>query len=149
LAKLCGLFGKTRQAWYEATWHQDRTAEAATKYIQANHRARSRTDPRDTTQVRHLKTLFYAPGVSATPSYLGIRYYRAAAAYIRLLNGFCYLTLITDAYSRMIVGYCLWPSLHAEGVLNALKMEACFMLPQLRLILLMKRKKVQLLNTII
>lgn len=23
LAKLCGLFGKTRQAWYQATWHQE------------------------------------------------------------------------------------------------------------------------------
>ena len=42
--------------------------------------------------------------------------------YIRLSNGFCYLTLITDAYSRMIVGYCLWPSLQTEGVLKALKM---------------------------
>jgi len=35
---------------------------------------------------------------------------------------FCYLSLITDAYSRKIVGYCLSPSLAAEGPIEALKM---------------------------
>ena len=35
---------------------------------------------------------------------------------------FCYLSLITDAYSRKIVGYCLYPSLAAEGPIEALKM---------------------------
>ena len=40
--------------------------------------------------------------------------------YIRLINGFCYLNLVTDAYSRKIVGYCLYPSLKKEGTLEAL-----------------------------
>lgn len=42
--------------------------------------------------------------------------------YIRLKDGYCYLSLITDAYSRRIMGYCLWPSLKKEGPLSALDM---------------------------
>jgi putative transposase len=42
--------------------------------------------------------------------------------YIRTLLGFCYLSLITDAYSRKIVGWCLWPDLTSTGAMNALRM---------------------------
>ena len=42
--------------------------------------------------------------------------------YITLTDRFIYLFLITDAYSRKIVGYCLSPSLAAEGALEALHM---------------------------
>jgi putative transposase len=42
--------------------------------------------------------------------------------YISLINKFAYLSLITDAYSRKIVGYCLWQNLSAEGPLKALEM---------------------------
>jgi putative transposase len=42
--------------------------------------------------------------------------------YIRLIDDFCYLSLITDAYSRRIVGYCLYPTLQKEGPVEALKM---------------------------
>jgi len=42
--------------------------------------------------------------------------------YIRTLMGFVYLSLITDAYSKKIVGWCLWSDLTSEGALNALKM---------------------------
>jgi putative transposase len=42
--------------------------------------------------------------------------------YIRLRVGFCYLFLITDLYSRKIVGYDLNVSLDVEGALRALKM---------------------------
>jgi transposase InsO family protein len=35
---------------------------------------------------------------------------------------FNYLSLITDAYSRKVVGYCLHPNLSAEGSLQALDM---------------------------
>lgn len=42
--------------------------------------------------------------------------------YIRTKLGFVYLSLITDAYSRKIVGWSLWPDLKSEGALNALKM---------------------------
>ena len=42
--------------------------------------------------------------------------------YIRTLEGFSYLSLITDAYSRKIVGYALHPSLEAVGCITALEM---------------------------
>lgn len=42
--------------------------------------------------------------------------------YIHLPNGFAYLSLITDAYSRKIVGFYLSRDLSAHGPLNALKM---------------------------
>jgi putative transposase len=42
--------------------------------------------------------------------------------YVRTLNGFSYLSLITDAYSRKIVGYAMFQTLSAAGPLKALKM---------------------------
>lgn len=42
--------------------------------------------------------------------------------YIELIGGFCYLVLITDAYSRKIVGYDLSLSLSIDGSLRALEM---------------------------
>jgi putative transposase len=42
--------------------------------------------------------------------------------YISLTDRFCYLSLVTDAYSRKIVGYCLYPTLQKEGPLAALDM---------------------------
>ncbi|TKC04096.1 IS3 family transposase [Pedobacter polaris] len=41
--------------------------------------------------------------------------------YLRTVNGFIYLFLITDAYSRKIVGYHLSQSLKASGCISALK----------------------------
>lgn len=42
--------------------------------------------------------------------------------YIRTINGFCYLALITDMYSRKIVGYDLSDSLELKGCIRALQM---------------------------
>jgi transposase InsO family protein len=42
--------------------------------------------------------------------------------YVRLQKGFGFLSLITDAYSRMIVGYSLSHSLSTKGCVAALKM---------------------------
>jgi len=42
--------------------------------------------------------------------------------YITTKEGFSYLSLITDAYSKKIVGYSLETTLAVEGCLNALKM---------------------------
>lgn len=44
--------------------------------------------------------------------------------YIRLLQGFCYLSIITDAYSRKIIGYNLHTTLHSDGAIDALLMAA-------------------------
>lgn len=43
--------------------------------------------------------------------------------YLRLAGSkFCYLSIITDAYSHKIIGYCLHPTLHSDGAINALLM---------------------------
>ena len=42
--------------------------------------------------------------------------------YITLQDDFAYLSLITDAYSRLITGYHLSKTLHTEGCVKALKM---------------------------
>lgn len=42
--------------------------------------------------------------------------------YIRTVDGFCYLALITDMYSRKIVGYDISDSLELAGCLRALQM---------------------------
>jgi putative transposase len=41
--------------------------------------------------------------------------------YVRTVEGFCYLALITDAYSRRIVGFDISDSLELEGCLRALQ----------------------------
>ena len=48
--------------------------------------------------------------------------YASDITYIRTMNGFCYLSLITDMYSRKIVGYALSRSLSIEGSIKAMKM---------------------------
>lgn len=48
--------------------------------------------------------------------------YVADITYLRTLEGFCYLALITDAFSRKIVGYNVSQSLNIEGSIRALKM---------------------------
>jgi len=45
----------------------------------------------------------------------------ADITYIRTLNGFCYLVLITDMFSRKIVGFDVSDSLELTGCLRALK----------------------------
>jgi transposase InsO family protein len=42
--------------------------------------------------------------------------------YIQVGEGFDFLSLITDAYSKQIMGFCLHPTLHAQGSINALRM---------------------------
>ena len=46
----------------------------------------------------------------------------ADQTYIRLPKGFCYLSLLTDLWSRKIVGFDVAPTLEATGPLNALQM---------------------------
>ena len=42
--------------------------------------------------------------------------------YISIRNHFAYLSLITDLYSRKILGYCLYKTLETKGCINALIM---------------------------
>ena len=47
----------------------------------------------------------------------------ADITYLSISYDFNYLSVITDAYSRRIMGYCLHPYLTNEGTINALKMS--------------------------
>ena len=42
--------------------------------------------------------------------------------YVKTVEGYSYLSLITDAYSRRIMGYSLHPTLESAGCINALDM---------------------------
>ena len=42
--------------------------------------------------------------------------------YVKTMEGYSYLSLITDAYSRKIVGYSLHPNLESVGCIDALNM---------------------------
>lgn len=46
----------------------------------------------------------------------------ADQTYIRLRQGFCYLSLLTDLYSRKIIGYDVSRTLEASGPMKALEM---------------------------
>lgn len=46
----------------------------------------------------------------------------ADITYVRLKNGFCYLSLVTDARSRKIVGWCLGKTLESKYTEQALRM---------------------------
>ncbi len=50
------------------------------------------------------------------------RVWASDITYIKVKDRFLYLNLITDCYSRKIMGYCLHPDLSAEGTLKALLM---------------------------
>ena len=56
------------------------------------------------------------------PSGVKNRLWVSDITYIQLTEGFAYLSLVTDTYSRKIVGYCLWDSLAAQGTIHALEM---------------------------
>lgn len=53
------------------------------------------------------------------------QFWVADQTYIRLKTGFCYLSLVTDHWSRKIVGFSVYPTLEATGPLEALKMALC------------------------
>lgn len=48
--------------------------------------------------------------------------YVADITYLTIIHGFCFLSLITDLFSRKIVGCCLRQSLGIDGCLTALRM---------------------------
>lgn len=54
--------------------------------------------------------------------------------YLRTLNGFCYLSLVTDLYSRKILGYKVSESLEAKHTLAAFKLAQNAANPQQDLI---------------
>lgn len=161
---LCGLFGKSRQAWYDEQTRQDKEDLQAALLLAEVRRLRvdlpsigidvlhhQLTDFRQqhgiklgrdklanllresslliTKRPRRVKTTwshhhyFKYPNLTINkqlrvPNSLWV----SDITYILIGRGFGYLSLITDAYSRKIVGWHLAESLQASGSVSALKM---------------------------
>lgn len=161
---ICGLFGYSRQAWYDSKKRHSRFQMEEVfilkqvKVLRQEHKRmggeklhlllkpvfeehgikygrdkfynllsehgllvrRRRRNPR-TTNSNHFYRR-YPNLIRDMELYSSGRLWVSDITYIRTTKGFVYLSLITDAYSKKIVGWCLWPSLSSEGALNALKM---------------------------
>lgn len=163
LGTLCALFGLTRQAYYEASVHSEKTSIAHMIVLTLVKDIRSRMPLLGTRKLLYLLDpelekhsikmgrdqlfdLLRFHGllirrrkrmVKTTDSNHWLKRYPnlikqlsvtgpeqlwvSDITYIRTLQGFSYLSLITDAYSRKIVGHALHPTLEAIGCLNAIK----------------------------
>lgn len=67
--------------------------------------------------------------LNTTPKYIAPDHCRLTVSditYIKCLEGFAYLSLTMDAYSRIITGFDLQPTLTTEGPFNALKQTVSF-----------------------
>lgn len=161
---LCGLFGYSRQAWYENKNRQSHSQMQEVfllklaKQLRSEHKRMGAeklllllSDTLQEHQIKCGRDKFYdilgAHGLLVKHRKRGPKttnsnhFYRkfpnlirdiqlsspgklwvSDITYIRTEMGFVYLSLITDAYSKKIVGWSLWPDLTSEGALNALKM---------------------------
>ena len=166
LAVLCGLFGKTRQGWYQWSSNQENTQlyESIVTKLVVDIRQQINNPRLGTSKLRvllneqlldqgvkvgrdKLYDILRAKGllvrcrkrkVTTTDSTHPFRRYPnlvkdnlierpeqvwvSDITYVRLSKGFCYLSLITDHYSRKIVGYCLHLTLESIGPEKALLM---------------------------
>jgi transposase InsO family protein len=164
LSVLCGMFGKTRQAYYEHQRHQEKVrfedaiiVDLVNKERQIARRVGGRNlymilkPALQARQVqigrdrffdvlrannllvkRRRKRAVTTMGRHWLPKYpnlaKGLEVYQAEQlwvsdiTYIRVGEGFCYLILITDAYSHQIVGHNFGHSMDTAFCLKALQM---------------------------
>jgi transposase InsO family protein len=164
MQRLCDLFGKRRQSWYEAIWQQEdkHLQEAAiiqevlrirvdlpsigteklyfllADFLIAHQIKLGRDKLRQLLRAHNLTikrkrsrvvTTFSAHGWYTYPNLIKNLVVTAPnqvwvsdLTYIHLTNGFNYLSLITDAYSRKIVGWSLQKNMHTKGPIEALEM---------------------------
>ena len=169
MGKICSLFGKTRQGWYEGMNRADEEQVCERIIYYEIKRIRIKQPNSGLLKLyEQLKPFFERWGITmgrdkladfmrenglfirkkayrviTTHSYhrfhkypnktLGlvlnkcnqlwvtdITYVRLKSVKGELKGEFAYLSLITDAYSRKIVGWCLWKTLSTQGCLNAL-----------------------------
>lgn len=66
--------------------------------------------------------------IEHTELYASEQVWVADITYVKTAEGYSYLSLITDAYSRKILGYSLYPSLESAGCIEALKMALSYRL---------------------
>lgn len=164
LGELCALFGVTRQAYYDALHHAEKTTIANIIVLTLVKEIRSimpllgtrkllyllepqliehgikmgRDQLFDLLRLHGLIIRRRKRSVRTTDSnHIYKRYpnlikgliinapeqlWVSDITYIRTIEGFSYLSLITDAYSHKIVGHALHPTLEATGCLKALEM---------------------------
>ena len=162
--KLCQLFGKTRHAYYDRSWHKEQITLESAIVLDLVAEQREQMPCIGTPKLYHLiKQPLLKHGIKMGRDKLNnllseydllIRKKRRRAqttnsrhwfrrypnlvreievmrpeevwvsdiTYLNVGDGFGYLSLITDAYSKKIMGYCLYPTLEHIGCLNALKM---------------------------
>lgn len=161
---LCGLFGKSRQAWYEAQKQNQKDDFQALMLLSEVNRLRvdlpsvgvdvlhyqltefrhqhgikigrdklanllrdsgllvKRKTRRVRTTWSHHRFLKYPNLTIGKKVFAPNRLWVSDITYVLVGHGFAYLSLITDAYSRKIVGWALEESLQATGPVTALKM---------------------------
>ncbi len=164
IAVLCGLFGKTRHAYYDSLWRKESSLVKEDVILQEVAAIRKELPRLGTRKLHHLlQSVLATHEISLGRDYLfdllsehkllirqrkrkaittdsrhwmrkysnlvkGIDVTRpeqvwvSDITYIRLNNQWGYLSLITDAYSRKIMGYSFRQDLAAEGCIDALKM---------------------------
>jgi len=164
IGQLCMLFGKTRHAFYDKSWHEEERLEGACVVLEMVAEIRREIPGIGSAKLYHMinkpiKTQGIKLGRDAlhhllcdygltvkrkrryavtTDSRHWLKKYPnlikelivtesehlwvSDITYIVIGDDFNYLSLITDAYSKQIMGYCLHPTLGAEGCLNALRM---------------------------
>jgi putative transposase len=164
VGRLCRLFGKTRQSFYEKSWHYEERLENEFVVVEMVCEIRREMPKIGIHKLyQMLKGVFQNQGikvgrdnlyqilrenrmlvkhkkryVKTTDSKHWMKKYPnlirdfvpteseqlwvADITYIQVQDDFNFLSLITDAYSKQIMGYCLHPTLESNGCLHALKM---------------------------
>ena len=164
IKKLCGLFGKTRHAYYDRQWREQQNVftdeiilqqvrqirqhlpRVGTRKLQellapelaAHHMEVGRDYLFDLLQEHRLLIRQRKRKVYTTDSRHWMRKYANLSSqlildrpeqlwvsdmtYIKIQHQWGYLSLITDAWSRKIMGYCLRSDMLAEGCVAALQM---------------------------
>jgi len=161
---LCGLFGKTRHAYYDHLWRAEKDSMKDEIILQLVHRIRDSLPRLGTRKMLHLlgpeldshgisigrdylfalldahkllvrqrrKKVFttdsrhwmhkYANQVKALNITRPEQLWVSDMTYIRVMNQWGYLSLVTDACSRKIMGYCFRSDMLALGCIAALQM---------------------------
>ena len=164
IRKLCGLFGKTRHAYYDRQWREQQNVFTDEIILQQVRQIRQRLPRVGTRKLQELLAPELASHqievgrdylfdllqthkllirqrkrkVFTTDSRHWMRKYSNLSSqlvidrpeqlwvsdmtYIKIQNQWGYLSLITDAWSRRIMGYCLRSDMLAEGCVAALQM---------------------------
>lgn len=163
MGKLCGLFGKTRQAFYDHGWHSSDEALQEAFIINRVKQVREQVEGIGGLQLHNMlkeEMQLYGMYIGRDHFYELLRkhnlllkrkkrycittnsnhlYYKwpdltgninvtaieqlwvSDITYLRTESSFVYLSLITDAYSRKIMGYHVSQQLKAQGCIIALK----------------------------